>query len=302
MTTRSTVEIEPIVVDMRRRTKAADRELREAIKKGTGYIDDLPPFLYIEYAMCSTAVGDLMLEYEIAAESAKLSKSVASATSAVSKTPTIVHITAFQDAMKFADEFRSLSQDLNQAQATQDSIEKLAEANDFRKVDWDALEGTWALDHDATLTQLDNEIRAIAPAIGAAKERLEAALARRAWWQKCKLKYSSMICLIDYIPQDIEESDEDEAVIEQEHVTAKLAVKGIILKATDENYDINHKSTHRKLSFETFDSLWLDKDDKEGRELAENFSRDQRKEMIAKWAAKHGLGKEGEEDEESDEE
>ena len=46
--------------------KITHRELREAIKNGTGYIDDLPPFLYIEYAMWSTAVGDLMLEHEIA--------------------------------------------------------------------------------------------------------------------------------------------------------------------------------------------------------------------------------------------
>lgn len=48
--------------------KTAHRELREAIKKGTGYIEDLPPFLYIEYALCCTALGDLMVEYEIAAE------------------------------------------------------------------------------------------------------------------------------------------------------------------------------------------------------------------------------------------
>ena len=66
---------------------------------------------------------------------------------------------------------------LNQVQATQDSIEKLAEANNFRKVDWDALEGKWALDYNGTLTQLDNEIKAITPAFGGAKKGLEAALA-----------------------------------------------------------------------------------------------------------------------------
>lgn len=38
------------------------------MKKGTGYINDLPPFLYIDYALYWTAVQDLMVEYEIAAE------------------------------------------------------------------------------------------------------------------------------------------------------------------------------------------------------------------------------------------
>jgi hypothetical protein len=66
---------------------------------------------------------------------------------------------------------------LDQAQATRDSIEKLARANNFRKVDWDALDGTWALDHDGALTHLDDEIMAIVPAFGIAKDGLEAALA-----------------------------------------------------------------------------------------------------------------------------
>lgn len=66
---------------------------------------------------------------------------------------------------------------LSQAQATQASIKKLTGAGNFRKVDWDALEGTWALDPDETYKKLADEISAITPAIDATKEGLEAALA-----------------------------------------------------------------------------------------------------------------------------
>ena len=113
-----------------------------------------------------------------------------------------------------------------------------------------------------------------------------------------------MTCLIDYIPQDIEESDKDDDIFEQEHIKPKLAARDIIsnLKTVAENNDTDHEIAHRKPSFETFDPWWLDKDDKEGRELAENYSRDHRKETIAKWAAKHGLNQEDEEEEDSSDE
>ena len=124
---------------------------------------------------------------------------------------------------------------------------------------------------------------------------------RSAWWQQCKLKYSSMNCFIDYIPQGIEGSDEDDDIIEREHIKTKLAARGITLKYTDEKDDTEHEIAYRKPKFELFDPWWLDNDDKEGRELAENFSRDHRKEMNAKWAAKHG-SEEEEDEEETDEE
>lgn len=65
---------------------------------------------------------------------------------------------------------------LDQAQATLASIERLSGMDNFRLVDWDSLEATWALDHDGAHKQLDDEIRTLGPAFGAAKEGLEGAL------------------------------------------------------------------------------------------------------------------------------
>ncbi|KAF3038677.1 hypothetical protein E8E12_007619 [Didymella heteroderae] len=270
MALRSTVSIENDFVAMRGRYKNAYRELQDAIKKGTGYIDHLPPFLYIEYALCCTALEDLMVEHKIAAI-----------------TPTIVHTTAFQDAMRFAEELYCSSRDV--------SIEKLARANNFRKVDWDALEETWALDHHGVQEQLEDEIGAIGPAFGTAKESLGAALAlleeteHHTWWKQCKLKHPSMACFVDYVPPGIEEGDNGDDIVEQNVIIANLAARGIDTKDTTEEDDTAHEIAYRKPSFQEFDPWWLDEEDKEGRELAGQFSRDQRREAIAKWAAKHGF-------------
>lgn len=76
---------------------------------------------------------------------------------------------------------------------------------------------------------------------------------RCAWWQQCKLKYSSMNCFIDYIPQGIEGSDEDDDIIEREHIKTKLAARGITLKDTREKDDTEHEIAYRKPKFELFD-------------------------------------------------
>lgn len=113
---------------------------------------------------------------------------------------------------------------------------------------------------------------------------------RRAWWKQCERKYSPMTCFFDYIPQRVDHSDDNDDVIEQEHIETKLAARGITLGTNDETNDSTPNTAHRKPRFETFDPWWLDEDDKEGRGLAEQASRDQRGEMIAKWAAEHGMG------------
>lgn len=126
---------------------------------------------------------------------------------------------------------------------------------------------------------------------------------RRVWWKQCKRKYS-MTCFLDYIPQRVDHSDDDDDVIEQEHIETKLAAKGITLGKNYETNDSTPNIAHRKPRFETFDPWWLDEGDKEGRGLAEQASRDQRREMIAKWTAEHGMeeGEDEDEDEEDEQE
>lgn len=117
------------------------------------------------------------------------------------------------------------------------------------------------------------------------------------WWEQCKLKYSSMVCFFDYIPLGIEESDEDDDVAEQEHIKAKVSARDVTLDCNNKNEGADHEIIHRKPELETCDPWWSDEDDeddKEDRELAENFSRESRKEVITRWAAKHGVKDEAE--------
>ncbi|KAF1930428.1 uncharacterized protein M421DRAFT_412629 [Didymella exigua CBS 183.55] len=206
------------------------------------------------------------------AQSAASFKSAVSAISTVSRTSTVVHTATFKDAVKFAEEFHSLSRDLDQARATQTSVEKLTEVDNFRIVDWAALEETWALDHNDVHKKLEGEIEAKIPAFEAAKEGLDLLdeVERRAWWKQCQLKYSSMTGFFAYTPANIEELNEEEVAIEDD---------------AEVNSDAQ-EFARRRPSFENFDPWWVDENDKEGREIAEVYSREQRKDAIAKWAAR----------------
>lgn len=66
---------------------------------------------------------------------------------------------------------------LEQAHDTQANIIKLVAKKSFRRMDWDALEGVWALDENEVCKQLEQEIETMLPTFDATKEKLEAVLA-----------------------------------------------------------------------------------------------------------------------------